>query len=257
MHTGLNRSSINLDEKQGYPLHLAQRSDPTLQWLNSQTNSITELIYWIQYVSYVLFKWQTGINNWCSPSIIIFATLVTWFPSPLPTQHCSVQEHPNPLWAQPTAGGIFTHYIILHMLKHCNQYNMTYFVAHVPFFYSKSWEGGDVTVHINWWFTLWKSFSCCHVNLRGRISYVMHMELRQIHLYRTASNPHIDHWTSWGRKLREKGIQQATCELTVRYFFCGITVSFKMSQYIFACATEWAEETFDCNYVGKRYVFFT
>lgn len=93
--------------KQGYPLHLSQRSDPTLQWLNCQTNSITELIYWIQYVSYVLFKWQTGINNWCSPSIIISATLVTWFPSPLPTQHCGVEEHPNPPWDEPTAGGIF------------------------------------------------------------------------------------------------------------------------------------------------------
>lgn len=156
MHTGLNRSSINLVEKQGYPLHLSQRSDPTLQWLNSQSNSITELLYWIQYVSYVLFKWQTGINNWCSPSIIIFATLVTWFLSPLPTQHCGVEEHPNPLWDEPTAGGIFTHYIILHMLKRYNQYNMTYFVARVTFF-TASWEGGDVTVHINWWFTLWKS----------------------------------------------------------------------------------------------------
>lgn len=30
-----------------------------------------------------------------------------------------------------------------------------------------------------------------------------------------------------------------------------------MCQYIFAFATEWAEETFDYNYVGKRYVFFT
>lgn len=48
-------------------------------------------MYWIQYVSYVLFEWQTSINNWCSFSIIILATLVTWSQSPLPTQGCTLR----------------------------------------------------------------------------------------------------------------------------------------------------------------------
>lgn len=78
----------------GQPLHTSDR--------NSQATSITALMYWIQYVSYVLFKWQTSINNWCSSSIIILATLVTWSPSPLPTQGNTLQGTRDSHWNSPS-----------------------------------------------------------------------------------------------------------------------------------------------------------
>lgn len=101
---------------------------------NSQTTSITALMYWIQNVSSVLFKWQMSINNRCPFSIIIFPTLVTWSRTN-PRLHPTGQKGLTLKF--PTDMNLLQwEYLltsILYTLDNYNQYNMTYFVAHVTF----------------------------------------------------------------------------------------------------------------------------